>query len=221
MEIDAILELREEYKKFDDESLFKVVRNARNEYLPEAREAAADELRNRGIREIPKPESAGPDDGESNGTPAVGFQPVGFQHMHGLAWEAAGNSAVFMENTHRTPLGTLVEIPGFKPEEVAQLIPLFEENRIQFEIQPATHSEYLFLVPQAQLSPAVRLVKEFLCVGLGGDSPEKFSGDCPGCGTPLRDADACGGCGLRLTGDLTEALRDHPFVAFLRRNHLL
>lgn len=98
---------------------------------------------------------------------------------------------------------------------------VFDEQGISFERDISATSakdrcgnyKCFFCVPDDQFETAVEIIKsyyEFL------DAPlEAVSGTCPACNASVNNAFECPDCGLALSFDSREMMKNHPFTRFL------
>jgi len=132
-----------------------------------------------------------------------------------------------MEKTEGNYTGTLIDIPRFNLNESVEIGRLFHEHKIYYEKNtgqiysgPAGgYHEYIFSVPEEQFYDAIELLKEYF--GIGAKYAERFTGTCPSCGAEVLNIITCPDCELNLAGDYTEALKEHPFLIFLKQEDLI
>lgn len=162
------------------------------------------------------------------------FLPLIFGVRHAYAMVAFVNTSLIKKKIMQTMMsekspnfGSLVEIPRFNREESMGIEEIFVNNQIYYEKRSAQlqadatggYHEFIFSVPKEQFSTAIELLKEYY--GLGDDFSARFAGTCPACGAKVVNVTECIDCGLTVAGDYVEALKDHPFVIFLKNTKLL
>ena len=112
----------------------------------------------------------------------------------------------------------MTEIPKFSFDESEEIGALFDEAAIPYERQgmAATargHAGFLFSVPDDRLADAVQVIKSYY--GFLDAPAEAVSGTCPACGATVDNAFECPDCGLSLSFDSRDLMKNHPFTVFL------
>ena len=117
----------------------------------------------------------------------------------------------------------MAEIPSFSLTESEEIGPLLDEAGITYERQGIIASvsryggrvEFLFSVPDDRLIDAVQVIKSYY--GFLDAPAEAVSGTCPACGAAVTNVFECPDCGLTLSFDPRDLMKNHPFTLFLKK----
>lgn len=113
----------------------------------------------------------------------------------------------------------MAEIPQFSITESEELGTLLDEAGIPYERNVAAsgrgHIGFLFSVPDDRLADAVQVIKSYY--GFLDAPAEAVSGTCPACGATANNVFECPDCGLSLSYDPRDLLKNHPFTVFLEK----
>jgi|GEM_PF-2187476 len=113
----------------------------------------------------------------------------------------------------------MTEIQQFSLNESEEIGVLLDEAGIPYERQGAFASasrgrvEFVFLVPDDRLADTIQVIKSYY--GFLDAPPEAVSGTCPACGATVNNVFECPDCGLTLSFDPRDSLKNHPFTVFL------
>ena len=115
----------------------------------------------------------------------------------------------------------MAEIPSFSLTESEEIGGLLDEAGIPCERQAALasagrgHVEFLLSVSDDRLPDAVQVIKSYY--GFLDAPAEAVSGTCPACGAAVTNVFECPDCGLTLSFDPRDSLKNHPFTVFLEK----
>lgn len=117
----------------------------------------------------------------------------------------------------------MTEIPSFSLTESEEIGGLLDEAGIAYAQQGIIASvsryggrvEFLFSVPDDQFAAAIGIIKSYY--GFLDAPAEAVSGTCPACGATVNNAFECPDCGLSLSFDSRDLMKNHPFTVFLEK----
>ena len=112
------------------------------------------------------------------------------------------------------------EIPQFSFDESEAIGAMLDDSGIPFERRGVIASArgqagFLFSVPDDRFVEAIQAIKSYY--GFLDAPAEAVSGICPACNTPVENVFECPECGLTLSFDPRDAMRNHPFTVFLEK----
>ncbi len=107
--------------------------------------------------------------------------------------------------------------------EAEEIGDAFDEQGISFERDISAASaknrggnyKCFFCVPDDQFEAAIETIKSFY--GFLDGPAQPVSGTCPACGATVNNALECPDCGLALSFDSRELMKNHPFTRFLEK----
>ncbi len=113
----------------------------------------------------------------------------------------------------------MAEIPQFSLAESEEIGTMLDEVGIPYERDVAAsgrgHIGFLFSVPDDRLADAVQVIKSYY--GFLDAPAEAVSGTCPACGATVQNVFECPDCGLSLSCDPRDLMKNHPFTVFLEK----
>ncbi|MFA6172618.1 MAG: hypothetical protein WC334_04125 [Kiritimatiellales bacterium] len=113
----------------------------------------------------------------------------------------------------------MAEIPQFSLTESEEIGVMLGDAGISYEQSVSASGRgyvgFLFSVPDDRLADAVQVIKSYY--GFLDAPAEAVSGTCPACGATVNNALECPDCGLTLSFDPRDSMRNHPFTVFLEK----
>ena len=113
----------------------------------------------------------------------------------------------------------MAEIPQFSLNESEEIGAMLGDAGISYEQSVIASGRgqvgFLFSVPDDRLAEAVGVIKSYY--GFLDAPAEAVTGTCPACGATVNNAFECPDCGLTLSFDPRDSMRNHPFTVFLEK----